>query len=317
MITVSIVVAIYNHENYLRQAIESILMQQVDFEYEVLIGEDYSTDNSRKILREIEPELPNSFHIFYREHNYGAINNFYDLYRRMKGKYYIVLEGDDYWISPQKLQMQVDFLENHPDYIAVAHNCEVVDENGNIQNISYPECKRNEYTAREWRKRILPGQTTTILMKNYFNDKMSERMHLDLDNFTAGDQAKVFLLLCNGKIWCIQEILSAYRYVVNKGDSYSAKYKGKADEKLRFYKAAYEYCKKYKVDRSIFCGVENNFFWELIRVGHIYKSNNLYSLKQERHNFQFLISDIIFSCYRIIKKPMDKLVNYKCRKLQF
>lgn len=308
MIKVSIVVAIYNHEKYLKQAINSILMQKVNFDYEVLIGEDCSTDSSRKVLQEIEPNLPSNYHIYYREHNYGAIENFYDLYRRMKGKYYIVLEGDDYWISPNKLQKQVDFLDKHPEYIAVAHNCEVVDKNGNPQNISYPECKRNEYTSKEWRKRTLPGQTATMLMKNYFSNELSNKMRLQLDDFMAGDQVKVFLLLCNGKIWCIQERLSAYRYVFNEGDSFSASYKGHVDDNLRFYMSAYEYCMKYGVERSIVCGVENNILWELLRV-KLKDKNNRYSLINEWRMFHFKVSDVLYVIHRIIGKIKDKITH--------
>lgn len=193
-VDISIIVAVYNHEKYIEKAIQSILMQKGDYSYEVLIGEDCSTDNTRKVLKKMEPSLPAQFHIFYREKNMGAMgeNNFNDLYSRSRGKYYIVLEGDDYWTYEYKLQKQFEFLESHPDYLAVAHNTEVVDENNMPLGWDYPECKHTEYTIYDFRKDLLPGQTTTILMRNYFANDLFD-WHLEPSNF-PGDRKKPLYL---------------------------------------------------------------------------------------------------------------------------
>lgn len=138
-------------------------MQKVNFNMEVLIGEDCSTDHTREILKQIEPNLPKYFHIIYRDKNIDKGQyNFDDLHARMKGRYYITLEGDDYWLYENKLQEQFDFLESHKEYLAVAHNVIVVNGENERINKRYPECKKNDYDFNEFMKGILPGQNASI-----------------------------------------------------------------------------------------------------------------------------------------------------------
>lgn len=223
-IMVSIIVPTYNHEKYIEQAITSILQQKVNFNFEVLIGEDASKDNTENILREMEKNLPSNYYIFYRKENFGAKKNLKDLYDRSLGKYMIILEGDDYWIYNLKLQKQVDFLESHLDYIAIAHNTLVVDKDGKPRNdYIYPECKKEEYTLYDFQDFILMGQTTTILHRNFYKNHIFDDISININY--PGDQRKNFLLACHGKIKVVQEKWSAYRYVEDEGSSYSARVK--------------------------------------------------------------------------------------------
>ena len=223
-IMVTVIVATYNHEKYVEKAIHSVLKQKVNFEYEVLIGEDASTDSTRNILKKMEKSLPKNFQIFFREKNLGMKGNFYDLIKRAKGKYIISLESDDYWIYDLKLQKQVEFLETHPEYIAIAHNTLVVDKFGKPRkDYVYPECKKNEYTIFDFQNFILMGQTTTILYHNFYKTHIFEDIAIDINY--PGDQKLNFLLACHGKIKIIQEKWSAYRYVNDEGTSFSARLK--------------------------------------------------------------------------------------------
>lgn len=223
-IMVSVIIPTYNHERFIKQAIESVLMQKVNFNYEVLIGEDCSKDKTRAVLKEMERTLPNYFHIFYRNENTGAGQNFKDLFNRAQGKYLIVLEGDDYWIYEYKLQKQVDFLENNMDYIATAHNTLVVDKYGNkLNDYKYPECKNDEYTLYDFQNFLLMGQTATILYRNFIRYHLFDDIKINVD--FPGDQRKNFLFASHGKVKCFQEQWSAYRYVNNEGSSFSANVK--------------------------------------------------------------------------------------------
>lgn len=232
-VTVSVVIPTYNHEKYIVKALDSVLMQKTQYTYEVLVGEDKSTDNTRRVLREYERKHPGRITVFYRDHNLSndALENAPDLRRRAKGKYIITLEGDDFWLSEDKLQKQVDFLENNPEYVAVAHNCIVVgDDNEPLEEV-YPSCKQEDYSLSHYLKGIYPGQLATVMCRNfnvnkYFDETILER-HL-----TPGDKLLYFALTTNGKVKVLQESLSAYRHVRNKGSSYSANYKYdfKADE---------------------------------------------------------------------------------------
>lgn len=224
-VVLSILVPTYNQERYIETALNSILLQKVKYKYEILVGEDVSKDNTREILKKYEITHPNKVKVYYRDINLGTssakLDNHMDLYNRARGKYVIFLEGDDYWIDENKLEIQIDFLEKHPDYIAVAHNCIVVDENGKQRHETYPECKDTEYTLKHYVNNILPGQLATVMMRNIYRmdsfptDMWEKRL-------VPGDRIFYFTLLANGKMYCIQKAMSAYRYVTTGGSSYSA-----------------------------------------------------------------------------------------------
>lgn len=241
-VTVSIYVPTYNHENYIVRALDSILMQQTSYSMEVFVGEDCSTDGTRQVLQEWERQHPGCFTILYREKNmHGSpCSNAMDLKLRCKGKYILCLEGDDFWTDPKKLQKQVDFLENHPQYYACAHNCTVVGENSLPNGESYPECKQQEYTFRHFASDILPGQYTTLLSRNYMTDPGFDRELTDL-RLGPGDRNVYFSILCHGRIWCMQEAMSAYRHITGTGSSFSAtnRYRYETEEQVNFRRMAF------------------------------------------------------------------------------
>lgn len=127
----SIVTITYNHESYIRKCIEGVLAQQVNFPIEFIIAEDCSTDGTLTICNEYAEKYPNLIKLITSENNVGAIANERRAMKVAKGKYIAFCEGDDYWTDPLKLQKQVDFLEEHPDYSVTFHRCKhynVVDE---------------------------------------------------------------------------------------------------------------------------------------------------------------------------------------------
>lgn len=223
----SIVVTTYGHEIFIREALDSILMQKTTFRYEVLVGEDASPDSTKDILQEYEKKHPEIFTMFYREKNMGTHDNGWDLSLRCKGKYVICLEGDDFWIDTDKLEKQIQFLEAHPEYIAVAHNCLVVDEQSRPSGEKYPECREKEYSLVHYANGILPGQTATVMYRNIYKDQLLDTGLLGMD-LMPGDRLLYFTLICNGRIFCMQESKSAYRHVTESGFSYSAMNKDSA-----------------------------------------------------------------------------------------
>lgn len=121
---VSILTLAYNHEPYIRQCLDGIVMQQTNFKFELLIHDDASTDGTAEIIREYEAKYPEIVKPIYQTENqyskHVPIGTTY-LYPRAQGKYIALCEGDDYWTDPLKLQKQVDFLESHPDYVMCSH----------------------------------------------------------------------------------------------------------------------------------------------------------------------------------------------------
>ena len=130
---VSICMITYNHEKYIKDALEGFLSQKTDFSYEVIVHDDASTDHTADILREYEQKYPNIIKPVYQTENQfsklrlqgkAVIMSCLPL---IKGKYVATCEGDDYWIDCYKLQKQVDFLEKNPDYVACVHNTKIDD----------------------------------------------------------------------------------------------------------------------------------------------------------------------------------------------
>lgn len=136
---VSVVMPTYNHAPYIAQAIEGASMQKTDFHFEILIGEDDSSDNTREICKEYAAKYPDKIRLFLNDRkNVIYIGgqptgrwNFHNLLTNSKGKYIAICDGDDYWTNPLKLQKQVDFLEANRDFIVHHHNVMIVDKQGN------------------------------------------------------------------------------------------------------------------------------------------------------------------------------------------
>jgi len=219
----SIIVPTFCHESYISQALDSILMQNTKYSFEVLVGDDASTDGTREILQAYEKKYPGFFTMYYRETNMKkkGLSNSGDLKKRAKGKYIITLEGDDYWLDNKKLEKELDFLENNADYIAVAHNCVVVGAYSKPINEKYPECKDEEYSLFHYMRGILPGQFTTVMYRNFYRFPVFNASILE-KGLSPGDRLLYFVLITHGKVRCIQEVMSAYRHITSGGTSYSA-----------------------------------------------------------------------------------------------
>ena len=122
---VSVLCATYNHEEYLHQTLDSFLNQKTDFPFEVLVNDDASTDGTGDIIREYAAKYPEIIRPFYQKENlYSRRINLYDVvfFPACRGEYIAVCEGDDYWNDPEKLQLQVNWLDAHPEYSACVHN---------------------------------------------------------------------------------------------------------------------------------------------------------------------------------------------------
>lgn len=225
-IIVSVIIPTYNQEKYIEQALDSVLMQKTQYKMEILVGEDKSTDNTKVILQEYEKKHPGQINVFYREHNLSnaILDNSADLRRKAIGKYIITLEGDDFWTDVNKIETQVKFLENHTEYIAVSHLCQVVDENSRLINEDYPSCKDEEYRLKHYLDGIYPGQLTTVMCRNFYKEDLFDFTILE-KHLSPSDKLMYFALVTNGRVKCIQKSMSAYRHVRKGGASYSANYK--------------------------------------------------------------------------------------------
>ncbi len=203
---VSVCIITYNHENYIAQAIEGALIQKTNFPFEIVIGEDCSTDGTREIVFDYAKKYPNIIRVITSEKNVGMINNFIRTLNVCKGKYIALCEGDDYWIDPYKLQKQVDFLEANPDCSLCFHNAFKIYEN----STKTPELFNDIFFSREVtineivNKWIIP--TASIVFK---------RDILPLPawskNIYSGDMTLALIAVSKGKLFCLNSVMSVYR----------------------------------------------------------------------------------------------------------
>ncbi|MCB9364247.1 MAG: glycosyltransferase [Flavobacteriales bacterium] len=160
-VKVSVCIQTYNHENYIRKCLDGAINQITNFDYEILLGEDDSSDNTRNICLEYLEKHKKKIRLFLHERkNVIFINGLpsgrYNLLHNLKnsaGKYIALCEGDDYWTDPFKLQKQVDFLENNPEYVACYHGCKHVNQYDEIIKKSrygnYPDLTADQLLTGE------------------------------------------------------------------------------------------------------------------------------------------------------------------------
>lgn len=120
-IKVSVLMLTYNQERYIDEAIRSVMLQETDFPFELVIGNDASTDDTGRICEEWQKKHPAQIVLLNRKQNLGLQQNFMQTYARCRGRYIAICEGDDYWTNKRKLQWQTDFLDAHPDYSTCFH----------------------------------------------------------------------------------------------------------------------------------------------------------------------------------------------------
>ena len=154
----SVVVLAYNHETFIEQALASVLMQEVDFSYEVIVGEDCSTDGTRARVAALAAQHPDALRPVYHARNGGMGANLRACLTACRGEYIALLEGDDYWTSPHKLQRQVDWLDEHPDFALCFHPVAERYDDGTPPPAPNPApaAPRDVYTFEDF---LVPGAT--------------------------------------------------------------------------------------------------------------------------------------------------------------
>ncbi len=217
---VSVCITTYNHAPYIRQALDSVLGQKTDFDFEVILGEDDSTDGTREIVKEYASQYPQIRLFLNDRKNVIYINgrptgrwNFMNNLKHAKGEYVALLDGDDYWTDPLKLQKQVDTLESNPEFVLCCHNVRVVTDDDEKGMVRY----KNDQPVMTVKDLILENRITTnaALFRNHlfseFPPWMWEEPKMDFALFV--------LIAQYGHIYYLKDVSSVYR--IHGGGVYS------------------------------------------------------------------------------------------------
>ena len=210
-IQVSIFCLAYNHEKFIRESLEGFLMQKTNFDYEILIHEDASTDATAEILKEYQQKYPEMIHVIYESENkYGTgLDYFYDVLLPMaKGKYIAVCEGDDAWVDDQKLQMQFDFMESHPDYTLVGHKA-FLQYPADWDLVRDPRCMgyRSDGDV-DFESMFLEWNIPTSSF--FYRRDVYEKMPRFFMEAPTGDEPLLWYLACKGKVYFMNRVMSVY-----------------------------------------------------------------------------------------------------------
>lgn len=228
---VTIVCTVFNHEKYLKEAIEGFLMQKCNFKFDVFIQDDCSTDNSKQIIQEYEMEYPDIINGYYLDKNIYSqgISPLFNLIEKVKTKYIAVCEGDDFWIDEYKLQKQIDFLESNNNYSATYHNIIVVDDDSNVLDSKkklFPLYKEHDFTLNDIQKTsACCSQSASLVFVNFWRrwDKNNKEKFLRCS--ANGDIKLNLVLVLLGKVKFMEDIMSCYRKSLTN-DSWTARVKG-------------------------------------------------------------------------------------------
>ncbi len=212
---VSVKMITYNHEPYIRRAIASVLSQETNFPFELVIGEDCSTDGTREIVHDYAKRFPDIIRVITSEQNVGMKKNSYRTAQACRGKYIAYCEGDDYWHQTEKLQLQVNYLESHPDCgLVYSDHDRYYEKNGRtIERFYYTTDNvppMNLDVFRGWGPGLNILTCTVMTRRHLLNSILSDPYLYQGDDYIGGTDIVFCEIALVSKIHYIDESLSTY-----------------------------------------------------------------------------------------------------------
>lgn len=210
---VDIILPAYNQDKYIAQAIESVLMQKCSYRFRLIIGDDSSSDNTRKICESFVKDNPETILLMPAEANLGLAKNYQRLFNACTAKYIAIIEGDDFWTDPLKLQKQTDILESDNEVGLVHTGCNVLYEDGMLKtNFHLHQSKLNYHDLY---KEIISGRylitSVTVCFRKELLDKFIDFNFCVQNNLKTIDAFLWPQFAVYSKVFFLEDITTCYR----------------------------------------------------------------------------------------------------------
>ncbi len=318
-IVLQIICVTYNQREYIAEALDSFLMQKTNFSFEVLVGDDCSTDGTSNIVAAYSKKYPRIIKHIHRKSNMGCLENFMDLCERASAKYVAFCDGDDYWTDENKLQMQFDFLEQNTDVKICAHKTFIKAEKSWCFYDFYKSKKepfilpyKHEYEkkldARDMTKDLCHMSSFFVRWSKIFIPDWAKT------GGVSGDFSIILIQLCEDKIYILNKVLSVYRRgctgVVNANGTMYEQFLNTRKEYFKIFSGLIDYFNK---NCGGFCVKEmqermeleaKNYLNTIIEHKKWYLLQNL--KKEYFHIYEYIIKQLSTAFY---KQKLQKIFN--------
>lgn len=319
-IVVSVGIAVFNAEKYIRQCLDSVLNQKTEFRFEIIVHDDASTDGTIRIIKEYVEKYPDVIiPIFQTENQYsqgkGIVSNF--IIPKVKGIYFAICDGDDYWCDEYKLQKQVDFMEAHPDYALSYHPARMIYEDETHEPVIIGQSEQDN-----------PQSYYNLTKANYipagsvmyrFDAAKEDLLHRP-DDIYPGDWFNHISVASHGKIGYLPDVMYVYRWN-SQGVSHTTSDNPEKEIHLKYgvKEVNFSYAVWNKI-KDKFPQYYKEVFLRVLRDVYVaylseLKTNEM-SILQQKYSQYFKDIDFSFQDKSII--PFDKYkVKYKKYKAMF
>lgn len=288
----SIAIITYNQEKYISQTLDSVLQQEHEYSYEIVIGEDCSSDGTRKIIEDYVEKYPDIIKTLYNNPNKGLIANYFNVLNHCSGKYIMECAGDDYWL-PGKVQYQIDYMEKHPDIGLCYSKAKIFDEQKKIILKKSSGSKREKFHNLMLGNAI-PALTVCIrrkVMEEYLNDVKPYEKNWKMEDIPAW-----LWISYNYKIKFLNKDFGVYRQLEE-----SVSHSRNEEKKIAFEKSCYEireyYAKKYNQmdvlkQYSVYC--------DFTKAWYSKDKVNIIRYGKEKLHYKFtlgVVAKIMYACF--------------------
>ena len=228
-IDVSVVMLTYFCKDYVAKAIDTILEQETDYTFEIVIADDYSTDGTREVLKQYEKEYPDIIKVIYNDKNLGITNNSFNARCNCRGRYITWATGDDYWIDKDKIQWQVDFLDSHSEFFAVGAVLEARFDDEETAYAVYPGKKyQNTTITLDMYLKGAMFSTGGLMMPNEFLTEEGRKFFSIVPQASSyiDDATECILILSKGPVFISEKRSTVHRVhrITTDKKNYNSRY---------------------------------------------------------------------------------------------